>query len=444
MDFITKASSLNLDTPIEEIKNNLVYGGNMKYKLFLLISIFLILLTSCEIKNPNMENTNEVVIIDFGEETRGMTYFPENNPFIDTEYGTKNDNNNKLQYGVELYGSVMRSLPVIPGIKTVSKNDFISAIKDKTPYAYGVPLEVKDAQITQDGVYILYETKEEDRSFGQIEYYYSIKENKFSYREIISPLLKDTACDSIIIFELLDVPVEKTKDGLSFKVGELYNNGSKFNFYNIALTYYFGIYTSIPDKSSEIFFTELNMHMHYNNGDVNSSSFSSKMYERVPLKKELDLSNRRDTLNIDETKIFLRDFFDSPILEEKVEYKTLADFDKTEFEKKDFVAKTANGITNRKVISYPSSFNLKEKKAATIFKNETCAYNMNSDFSEDVIVNSFKDCGYKIEKVTDADSDEWREMVLDNFILSLMTKMDLPKDVIDSRRELLKDCYLKN
>ncbi len=413
----------------------------MKYKLFLLFSILVILLSSCEIKNPNMESTNEVVILNFDEETRGMTYFPENNPFIDTEYGTKTDNTNKLLYGVELYGSVMRSLPVIPGIKTVSKNDFLSAVKNKTPYAYGVPLEVKDAKFTEDGVYIRYETKEEDRSFGQIEYYYSIKEKKFSYREIISPLLKDTACDSIIIFELLDVPVEKTKDGLSFKVGELYNNGSKFNFYNIALTYYFGIYTSIPDKSSEIFFTELNMHMYYNNGDVNSTSFSSKMYERVPLKKELDLSNRKDTLNIDETKAFLRDFFDSPILYNEVKYNTLADFDETEFKKRDYVVKTAKSFTDRKVISYPSSFNLKEKKAATIFKNETTAENMYYDFSEDVIIASFKDCGYNIKKVTNGDSLERKEMVLDNFILSLMEKMDLPQDIIDKRKEILSDCF---
>lgn len=412
----------------------------MKYKLFLLISILVILLSSCEIKNPNAENARDIVILNFDEETRGMTYFPENNPFMDTKYGKENGENN-LPYGFWLSCSVMRSLPIFPGIKTVSETDFISSVKGKTPYAYGFPLEVKDAKLTKDGVYILYETKEEDRSFGQIEYYYSIKEKKFSYREIISPLLKDTACDSIIIFELLDVPVEKTKDGLSFKVGELYNNGSKFNFYNIALTYYFGIFTSIPDKSSEIFFTELNMHMHYNNGDVNSTSFSSKMYERVPLKKELDLSNRKVILNIDETKAFLRDFFDSPILYNEVKYNTLADFDETEFKKRDYVVKTAKSFTDRKVISYPSSFNLKEKKAATIFKNETTAENMYYDFSKDVIIASFKDCGYNIEKVTNGDSLERKEMVLDNFILSLMEKMDLPQDIIDKRKEILSDCF---
>ena len=412
----------------------------MKYKLFLLFSILVILLSSCEIKNPNAENARDIVILNFDEETRGMTYFPENNPFMDTKYGKENGENN-LPYGFWLSCSVMRSLPIFPGIKTVSKTDFISSVKGKTPYAYGFPLEVKDAKLTKDGVYILYETKEENRSFGQIEYYYSIKEKKFSYREIISPLLKDKGCDSIIIFELLDVPLEKTKDGLSFKVGELYNNGSKFNFYNIALTYYFGIYTSIPDKSSEIFFTELNMHMHYNNGDVNSTSFSSKMYERVPLKKELDLSNRKVILNIDETKAFLRDFFDSPILYNEVKYNTLADFDETEFKKRDYVVKTAKSFTDRKVISYPSSFNLKEKKAATIFKNETTAENMYYDFSEDVIIASFKDCGYNIEKVTNGDSLERKEMVLDNFILSLMEKMDLPQDIIDKRKEILSDCF---
>lgn len=440
MDFITKASSPNLDTPIEEIKNNLVYGGNMKYKLFLLISIFVILLTSCEIKNPNMENTNEVVIIDFGEETRGMTYFPENTPFMNTKYGNEKGDNN-LPYGFWLSSAVMRSLPVLPGIKTVSKSDFLSAVKEKTPYAYGFPLEIKNAGFTKDGVYILYETKEEDRSFGQIEYYYSIKEKKFSYREIISPLLKDKGCDNIFVFELLDVPVEKTKDGLSFKVGELYNNGSKFNFYNLQLTTNGPNSSEVPDKTSDTSFIEQHMHMNYNNSDVNSASFLTSRC-KVALEKELVLSDRKNTLNINETKIFLREFFESPILEGKVEYKTLEDFDKTEFKKKKLDITMI--FPDRKVLGFPSSFNLKKNKAASINKNEIDKKNMHFDFSKDVIIDSFKDCGYNIEKATDADSDEWREMVLDNFILSLMTKMDLPKDVIDSRHELLKDCYLKN
>ena len=366
-----------------------------------------------------------------------MTYFPENNPFMDTKYGKENGENN-LPYGFWLSCSVMRSLPIFPGIKTVSETDFISSVKGKTPYAYGFPLEVKDAKLTKDGVYILYETKEEDRSFGQIEYYYSIKEKKFSYREIISPLLKDKGCDNIFVFELLDVPVEKTKDGLSFKVGELYNNGSKFNFYNIALTYYFGIYTSIPDKSSEIFFTELNMHMHYNNGEVNSASLSTRINEKIPLKEELDLGDRKNTLNIEETKVFLREFFESPILYGKVEYKTLEDFDKTEFKKKEL---NTEGVIDRKVLSFPCSFNLKKGRAASINKNETTAENMYYDFSEDIIIASFKDCGYNIEKVTNGDSLERKEMVLDNFILSLMEKMDLPQDIIDKRKEILSDCF---
>ena len=66
----------------------------MKYKLFLLISILVILLSSCEIKNPNAENARDIVILNFDEETRGMTYFPENNPFMDTKYGKENGENN--------------------------------------------------------------------------------------------------------------------------------------------------------------------------------------------------------------------------------------------------------------------------------------------------------------------------------------------------------------
>ena len=438
MDFITKTSSLNLDTSIDEIKNNLTYGGNMKYKLFLLFSILVILLSSCEIKNPNAENARDIVILNFDEETRGMTYFPENNPFIDTKYGKENGENN-LPYGFWLSCSVMRSLPIFPGIKTVSETDFISSVKGKTPYAYGFPLEVKDAKLTKDGVYLLYETKEEDRSFGQIEYYYSIKEKKFSYREIISPLLKDKGCDNIIVFELLDVPVEKTKDGLSFKVGELYNNGSKFNFYNLQLTTNGPNSLDVPDKTDNIVhFYELNMHMHYNNGEVNSASLSTRINEKIPLKEELDLSDRKNTLNIEETKVFLREFFESPILYGKVEYKTLEDFDKTEFKEKELNAKSVN---DRKVLGFPCSFNLKKDRAASINKNEIDARNMYYDFSEDVIIASFKDCGYNIKKVTNGDSLERKEMVLDNFILSLMEKMDLPQDIIDKRKEILSDCF---
>ena len=408
----------------------------MKYKLFLLISILVILLSSCEIKNPNAENARDIVILNFDEETRGMTYFPENNPFMDTKYG-KEDGENNLPYGFWISSAVMRSLPVLPGIKTVSKTDFISAVKDKTPYAYGFPLKVKDAKFTEDGVYILYETKEENRSFGQIEYYYSIKENKFSYREIISPLLENKGCDNIFVFELLDVPVEKTKDGLSFRVGELYNNGSKFNFYNLQLTTNGPNGLEVPDKTSDTSFIEQHMHMHYNNGNVNSASFLTSRCE-VALEKELDLSDRKNTLNIDETKVFLRDFFESPILEEKVEYKTLKDFDKTEFKKKEL---NTESVIDRKVLGFPCSFNLKKNKAAAINKNEIDTKNMHYDFSKDVIIASFKDCGYNIEKVTNGDSLERKEMVLDNFILSLMEKMDLPQDIIDKRKEILSDCF---
>ena len=115
--------------------------------------------------------------------------------------------------------------------------DVESALKDKTVYGYGFPLQVKDIQITSDGIFILYEIMEGTRAFGQIEYYYSIKDQKFSYREIISPLLGKQGCDNIFIFELLNVPVEKTLlGGYSFKAGRLYDNGSKFNFYNFVLS----------------------------------------------------------------------------------------------------------------------------------------------------------------------------------------------------------------
>ena len=278
----------------------------MKRKVFLsLLLILAILLVSCEIKNDSL-NTNsdedslstnseeKVVVIDFLEQsaTRGMTQFPENIPFYDTKYG-KEPYDNGQKYGFWISCAVMQSLPILPGVKTMYIKDVESALKDKTVYGYGFPLRGKDIQITSDGIYILYEILEEDRAFGQIEYYYSIKEQKFSYREIVSPLLGNQGCDNIFIFELLDVPVKKTFGGYSFKVGSLYKNGSKFNFYDFQLTD-----GEVPEINTIYRYIERDIQMNYKDNEVNAASFNTRNYGEIQLDKAIDVRNRRGNYSV--------------------------------------------------------------------------------------------------------------------------------------------------
>ena len=64
--------------------------------------------------------------------------------------------------------------------------------------------------------------------------------------------------------------------------------------------------------------------MNYNNYAVDSASFWTKN-KRVNLNETIDFTQlgRENTLNLDETIVFLKDFFKSPILEGNNNYKTI-------------------------------------------------------------------------------------------------------------------------
>ena len=408
----------------------------MKRKVFSsLLLILAVILVSCEIEKNG--NNPEVVVIDFSQQSaqeRGMTKFPDNIPFYDTKYAEEKISGQA--YGFWISGSVMRSLPILPGMKTMYIKDLESALKDKTMYGYGFPLQVKDIQITSDGIFILYEVLEENRAIGQIEYYYSIKDKKFSYREIVSPLLGEYADDTIFIFELFDVPVKKTFGGCSFKAGRLYNNGSKFNLY------YFPLYHLSNDNANPVIdrtaFIEQDIHMNYNNNEVNSASLGTKFYNEFALEKTIDVSNRKEALNIEDTKEFLSRFFKSPILtKEKLDYITIEDFNQTMFVKSNDNISDDEKALRDEVFGFPTSFNLHEKIAATI-NSDTIHYNYFKEcLKEDVTVNSFKDCGYTAVK-TDVSKDYKEEF--DAFVISMFKKLGLD-ECIEKRQEILSDFY---
>ena len=61
--------------------------------------------------------------------------------------------------------------------------------------------------------------------------------------------------------------------------------------------------------------------MNYNNYAVDSASFWTKN-KRVNLNETIDFTvlGRDNTLNLKETLVFLKDFFESSVLKEKYEY----------------------------------------------------------------------------------------------------------------------------
>lgn len=418
----------------------------MKHKVFLsLLLILAILLVSCEIKNDSLSTNSEekVVVIDFLEQsaTRGMTQFPENIPFLDTKYG-KEPYDNGQKYGFWISCAVMQSLPILPGVKTMYIKDVESALKDKTVYGYGFPLRVKDIQITSDGIYILYEilekiALEEYRATGQIEYYYSIKDQKFSYREIVSPLLGKQGRDNIFIFELLNVPVKKTfGGGHSFKAGSLYGNESKFNFYDILFS------DQDINKIDQIeLFIERDIQMNYKDNEVNVASFNTKYYDGVKsitLDNAIDVSDRKKALNIDATKEFLQQFFASSILtKEKQVYSTIEDFNKTELVKINESIKKAT--RDFKYLGFPNSFNSDTKIAASISTDNVKYDNLYDDFRHEFVVEAFNECGYTAKKTNDRESPETSQ-ILDDFIKSIFKKLELD-EYVNERKDRLADSY---
>ena len=337
------------------------------------------------------ENTgnSEIVVLDFAEGSaalRGMTKFPDDIPFNDTKYGKEESFG--MTYGFWISCGIMRSLPVIPSITSVNTDvkTYVKSFENKKLYGFGFPLGVEDAYVTEDGIYIRYSIEEDDRKVGQIEYYYSIKARKFSYREIVSPMLGSKGGDNIIVFELFDVPVTKGIKGLSFKVGELYDNGSVFNFYDVLCTVNQELENS--EKVRSVSLVQLEMHMKYDSNTVDAARLGERTINDIPLGQEFDISDRKNSLNYDESIDLLQILFDGRLFSDNQKIRTIDDFNATAIKLKDF---DNYEHINRDVIYYPSSFNLKKKKAASVMNSDVTYDRLQFSFP-DVAVKAFRDC----------------------------------------------------
>lgn len=215
--------------------------------------------------------------------------------------------------------NVMRSLPILPGLKSANANadDYVESIKNKEFTAYGFPSKVEKAETTSDGVYIVYDILEGQNVNGRIEYYYSTVEKKFSYREIVAPLFGSVGGDQIFVFEMYNVPVEKDENGYSFKAGNLYENGSTFR--HISFIDSTGIDSgNSTNKIEKMLIEDAKLLMNYNKSSVTSMEYEKyTSIDLIPLNiikgeetlQPIDVSSRANALQLDDQISFLKKVF---------------------------------------------------------------------------------------------------------------------------------------
>ena len=358
--------------------------------IFTLIVLSMSIIISCDNANKTPESSNsednttsEIVLLDFTEvvNSRGITGFPNDSPFYSIEGA--NDTSIAPTYGFWMNCNVMRSLPIFPGLKSVnaSANAYINSIKGKSLKGYGFTLTVRIAEKTDDGVFISYDIDDGNgHTSGTIEYYYSIKEKKFSYREIVMPLFGNTGGDQIFVFEILNVPVEKGGNSFSFKAGELYKNGSSFNH----ISFFNGDYGSGKLNEDERNITKLQFEdakivMNYQ-GDTVCSTEYEKYYLNYGNPVELKDLIGKESISLDNTKratysmgkilYFLREIYHDTF--EKHGFSTIDDFNATRLSiKEDKKNVLYKDVENHMYygLAFPLSFNLKKNIGACLYNN---------------------------------------------------------------------------
>ncbi|MGN0905709.1 MAG: hypothetical protein ACI4NM_01055 [Bullifex sp.] len=447
----------------------------MKKTLLIVLSLFLVLslVVSCEYVNklpdssasekpdappaedkpdvPPAEESDsvEVVVLDFfgDESSRAITAFPDDIPFYSIEDGqtvlnAKGQYYDNTTYGFWMSCNVMRSLPIFPGLKSVNANAnaYINSIKNKHLKGYGFDLYVRIAEVTEDGVFISYDIRADEKVSGTIEYYYSIKDKKFSYREIVMPLLGKTGGDQIFVFEMLNVPVTKEGNDFSFRAGELYDNGSSFNH----LTFVNGNYAPMgPVSESDIRqlqFEDAKIAMNYQGNTVYSAEYEKYYLHDYSLtlkdligKESISLNDEnRKTYSMGKILWFLRSIYEDTF--EKHEFSTIDDFNATALkireEKKTVLYR--DDVSNYKYhgLSFPLSFNLKENIGA-------CIYHSNAEVVESAWSDQFTDISKRnFEKCLDTTFNDF-----DQFVSVFLEKLGLSESLINDRKTLLKDSY---
>ena len=413
------------------------------------ILIVLSLLVSCEDSSLPPALEGEVVVLDFlDSSSRALTSFPEDIPFLFIKDGKEEVRG--AAYGFWMSCNVMRSLPIFPGLKSVNAdaNAYVNSVKGKKLKGYGFDIEVELAEKTDDGVFIVYKVfDEKENKTATIEYYYSIKDQKFSYREIVMSLLEDmNGGDLLFVFEMMDVPVSKDGNSFSFKAGEIYDNGSTFTH----ISFYNDAYQETKEDPSdpcnypsihnvdELKFEVSKVAMNYSGDDVYSAvyeKYPSKDYY-VPLNalvktKPFNIDKGiRQSLDLEAALSLLRSVYEDTFA--KHNFSTIEDFNKTELkvkeDKKSVLYQKSN--ETQYSIGFPIAYNLKEKVGACLLYGSVAnESDWNTTFSG-LTEKYFKICLEKKDIVT-----------FDDFAVAFMERLGLAQEQIDNRSTILKNSY---
>lgn len=361
--------------------------------------------------------------------------------------------------------NVMRSLPVLPGLKSVNANTnaYINSIKGKSLKGYGFTLTVRIAEETDDGVFISYDIADGfGHTSGTIEYYYSIKDKKFSYREIVMPLLGNTGGDQIFVFEMLNVPVEKVGNSFSFKAGELYENGSSFNHISFVNGDYGpGKLNENENNITKLEFEDAKIVMNYQADNVCSMEYE-KYYLRGNNSVSLNDLIGLESLSLNDEKrkgysmrhilMFLRNIYEDTF--EKRGFSTIEDFNATKLNiKENKKTLLYSSVDNHMYhgLSFPLSFNLKKNIGACLYKNNGTVNE--SNFSKKITTNQgaerdnpeYSFTPFVLEQFKKCfDSEDIRNF--DQFVALMFKKLGLTEyaDSAELRKSLLRDSYNNN
>lgn len=413
------------------------------------ILIVLSLLVSCEDSSLPPALEGEVVVLDFlDSSSRALTSFPKDIPFY--LFGDGEEEVRGFPYGFWMSCNVMRSLPIFPGLKSVNAdaNAYVNSVKGKKLKGYGFDIEVELAEKTDDGVFIVYKVFDEsENKTATIEYYYSIKDQKFSYREIVMSLLEDmNGGDLLFVFEMMNVPVSKEGNSFSFNAGEIYDNGSTFTH----ISFYNDIYQETKEDPydpctypsinnvDKLKFEVSKIAMKYSGDDVYSAEYEkypsgdyyvplNALVEKESFKIDKDI---RQSLDLEVALSFLRSVYEDTF--EKHNFSTIEDFNETQLkvkeDKKSVLYKESNETQNS--IGFPIAYNLKEKVGACLLYSSVADANFWKTSFSGLTEKYFKICLEKEDIVT-----------FDDFAVAFMEKLGLSQELIDNRKNILKDSY---
>jgi len=168
---------------------------------------------------------------------------------------------------------------------------------------FGFTGEVLTSKVNDDGIYLFVVAYEGEKPVAIVEYYYSWKTKTFSYREIVMLTLMNFTIhlkedmnipkpggNSILLFELYDVPVEEEDGIISFSAGV--NDDGSLNEDTMIKQYRVSLPSPNTKSESIFFFTLDEYHSLLNHKGKLVSSVGYESYRNEYSKNNDDVAKR--------------------------------------------------------------------------------------------------------------------------------------------------------